>query len=198
MLTKTLIENTLLIIGESFWLFSAVVQLHHAMSKKTTRGLSAITTTLNAAGNVGWMTYFTLRQLWLPVGTNLAMFIVSVALLSFILSHNRRQFHRGLLTIMLVGPLTTYLLWRFPNASGWMGMLYNFIAGTPYLIKVIKTKRLSGVSGRALIFAWGAMTTILLYAILVDAPPLIVGCTQAIIYQTIITKYYLRYRRREN
>jgi len=195
MLTKTLIENTLLIVGESFWLFSAAAQLHHAMSKKTTRGLSAITTTLNAAANVGWMTYFTLRHLWLPVGTNLAMLLVGTTLLSFILSHNRRQFHQGLLTILLVGPLTAYMLWRFPDASGWIGMVYNFIAGTPYLIKVIKTKRLSGVSGRALVFAWGAMTTILTYAILVDAPPLIAGCIQGMIYQVIITKYYLRYRR---
>lgn len=194
MLTKTIIENSLLIIGESFWLFSAIAQLVHVIKKKDVRGLSAITTALNAAANIGWITYFASRQLWLPVATNAGMLFVTVGLLINILQHNRKQLRLGLLTIAIVGPLTSYALIKYPMYAGWMGMAYNWIASTPFLIKVVRTRQVGGISGRSVGFVWGALTMVLGYGLMVNATPLVFGCLQGIVYHAIITRYYFKYR----
>lgn len=194
MLTKTIIENILLVAGESFWFFSAAAQLRHVRRTRDVRGLSAVTITLNAAANVAWMVYFSSRELWFPVGTNLLIFIVTVATLAYVLS-NKRQFAKGIATIALVGPLTSLALISFPKAGGWIGMGYNWAASTPWLLRVVTKRKVTGISAHSLWLAWGAMTAVLSYGLLVHAMPLVVGCIQGMIYQAIITCYYYRYRK---
>lgn len=193
MLTKTIIENVFLTVGELFWLFSSLSQLHHMVTKRDILGLSAPTTALNASANVAWATYFTTRHLWLPVATNLANLAVSTAILAYLLG-NRKQFAKGILSIVIVGPLTSYLLITWPDLAGWIGMAYNAIASTPWLVRVVTKRKVTGISERALLFAGGAMTCIFIYAVLIHAAPLIIGCLQGMVYEIIILRYYYRYR----
>lgn len=194
MLTRTVIENTLLIVGESFWFFSGWAQLRHVMRTRDVSGLSAVTITLNAAANVAWMVYFSTRELWFPVLTNALVFAVTVAILFYVLG-NRRQFAKGILTILTVGPLTSLALLNFPKTGGWIGMSYNWAASTPWLVRVVTKRKVTGISAHSLWLAWGAMGCVLGYALLLDVLPLIIGCVQGMIYQAIITRYYYRYRR---
>jgi hypothetical protein len=128
----TLIENALIVIGESAWVLSAAAQLRRLVKTRNTRGLSAPSQTLNAAGNIGWCTYFALNHLWFPFVTNIVVVTLTIAILGFTLA-NRKQFVRGLLTIAIVGPLTSFVLFHFPAQSGWLGMSYNWLAATPQL-----------------------------------------------------------------
>src|SRR5258708_30891108 len=125
----SLAVNILVVVGESFWVFSASAQLHRLVKTRNTRGLSALSSTLNAAGGVAWVTYFFINHLWFPFATNLILLFLTTAALGYILS-NRMQFAKGLAAIAIVGPLTSYLLIVHPGWGGWMGMGYNWIAGT--------------------------------------------------------------------
>src|SRR5579884_3735336 len=189
----TLLENLLIIVGESFWVFSAAAQLRRLGKTHNTRGLSAPSQTLNAAGNIGWCTYFAIHHLWFPFVTNIIVISLTIAILGFTLS-NRRQFVRGLVTIAIVGPLTSYLLIAFPADSGWLGMAYNWLAGTPQLIRIVSRKKVSGLSEKSMYFAMGAMILVFIYAKLIHSVPLIAESVQGLTYMLITLKYYYGYR----
>jgi uncharacterized protein with PQ loop repeat len=189
----TPIENVLIVIGESFWVFSAAAQLRRLLKTRNTKGLSAPSLTLNAAGNMGWCTYFALNHLWYPFVTNIFVITLTVIILGFTLS-NRRQFSRGLVTIAVVGPLTSYLLLCFPGAAGWVGMSYNWLAATPMLIRIVRRRKVSGLSEKSLYFILGAILFTLSYGLLIHSWPLIVGCAQGIVYESIIVRFYYLHR----
>jgi uncharacterized protein with PQ loop repeat len=190
----TLIENALIVIGESAWVLSAAAQLRRLVKTRNTRGLSAPSQTLNAAGNIGWCTYFALNHLWFPFVTNIVVVTLTIAILGFTLA-NRKQFVRGLLTIAIVGPLTSFALFHFPAQSGWLGMSYNWLAATPQLIRIVRKRKVSGLSERGLYFAVGAMLFTLTYALLIHSSPLVVGCVQGLIYCSVIITFYYRHRK---
>ena len=189
-----LIVNALIVIGEGFWVFSAAYQLKRLIATRNTRGLSAPSQTLNAAGNIAWCTYFALNHLWYPFVTNIFVITLTIFILGYTLS-NRKQFYKGLATIIIVGPLTSYALLHFPAQSGWFGMLYNWIAATPQLIRIVRRKKVSGLSERGLYFALGAMLFTLSYALIINSRPLIAGCAIGLVYSYIVFTYYYRYRR---
>ncbi len=192
----SLIVNTLIVIGEGFWVLSATAQLRRLMRTRNVKGLSAVTTTLNTAGNVGWLTYFALNHLWFPVVTNVMILVLSVAILGFILS-SRRQFVRGLAAIVIIGPLTSYVLVVHPAAGGWLGMAFNWLAGTPQLAKIMRRRKVSGLSERALYFALGAMLCVLTYGLIIHSLPLVAGCIQGLIYMALTLTYYYRHRKHD-
>lgn len=192
----TLGENILIVIGEGAWVFSAAAQLRRLIKTRNTKGLSAPSQTLNAAGNVGWCTYFALNHLWFPFVTNIMIFALAIALLGFTLA-DKKQFTRGLLTIAIIGPLTSYVLISFPGTGGWLGMLYNWTAATPQLARIIRRKKVSGLSERGLYFAVTAMLFTLTYALLIRSWPLITGCTQGLVYAAVMMTYYYRHRYRD-
>jgi len=190
----TLIENVLIVVGEGSWVLSAGAQLRRLVKTRDTRGLSAPSQTLNAAGNIGWCTYFALNHLWFPFVTNVMVITLTIAILGFTLA-NRKQFARGLITIAIVGPLTSYVLFHAPAESGWIGMLYNWIAATPQLTRIVWRKKVSGLSEKGLFFAVGAMLFTLAYAFLIHSRPLEAGCAIGLVYATVIITYYYRYRK---
>jgi len=194
MLTKSIIENVLLLAGESFWAVSILAQLRKVLRTHQTHGLSALSITLNAAGNIGWIVYFVHRQLWFPVGTNIVVVVSAILLLAAVLENNRHQFRLGLFSIVTVGPLTSLLLVAFPGMAGWIGMSYNWIAGTPWLIHVMKSQKLTGISAQSLAFTWGAMSCVLIYGALIQAPPLVAGSLQGMGYQAVISGRYYKFR----
>ena len=190
----SLLVNVLILIGEGFWVCSIAAQLIKIRRTRNTRGLSAVSQTLNTAGNVAWATYFAINHLWYPFATNITMIPLGAAVLGYILS-NRKQFGKGMLAIATIGPLTSYLLILSPGSGGWIGMLYNWIAGTPWLIRVVRKKKVSGISAHGIFFALGAMSCVLAYGIIIRAWPLIVGSIQGFVYELTVARYYYRYRR---
>lgn len=192
-LTKIIIENVLIILGEGFWVISAFSQLRHLLKTKDRKGLYAPNQTINAAGNIAWITYFNSRHLYLPMASNAALFLLTMTIMFYTLK-NQKQFIRGLFAIIIVGPLTSYLLIKHPHISGWVGATYNIIASLPWLIHVIRTKKTSGISGRSLVFVYGALACVLAYAVLIISAPLLFGVGSALISTLIITKYYFSYR----
>jgi hypothetical protein len=192
----SLLVNALIVVGESFWILSATAQLRRLIKTGNTRGLSAPGQTLNAAGNIGWSTYFALNHLWFPFVTNIVVLAITIALLGYTLSH-RRQFVRGLVSIAIVGPLTSFALIRFPSESGWFGMAYNWAAATPELALVTLKRKVSGISDKGLYFAVGAMLFVLAYGLLIHSVPLVAGCIQGLIYAAIVITYYYRYRKHD-
>jgi uncharacterized protein with PQ loop repeat len=191
----TLVENFLVVIGESAWVFSAGAQLIRLNRTRDPRGLSAVTQTLNAAGNIGWCTYFAMNHLWFPFVTNILLLLLTVGILNFTL-HNRRQFFRGVVAILIIGPLTGIVLSKFPLASGWMAVAYNWIASVPWMVRVIRTKKTSGISAYSLYWSIVAMSFTLTYALLIHSVPLITTCIEGLLYQAVIMRYYYRYRKR--
>lgn len=193
MLTKLIIENLLIIFGESFMLFASVAQLLRIIQTRDTAGLSAVTSTLYAAGNVAWMTYFARLHLWLPFATNATNLLVTTVAVAYIL-RDRRQFGHGVMTIVTVGPLTGLALIAFTGVSGWIGFAYGMIAGTPYIVRIVRHKKVSGISEHSLLLALSSMVLVLIYAVLVHAPPLLASCVQGLLYEAIAARYYYRYR----
>jgi uncharacterized protein with PQ loop repeat len=124
------------------------------------------------------------------------IFILAVGILGYILS-NRKQFIKGLITIAVVGPITSYTLLKHPHLSGWMGMLYNWMAGTPQLVRIVRKKKVSGISEKGLFFATGAMILVISYGLIIHALPLIVGCIQGLLYMSVMMRYYYRYRKHD-
>jgi len=190
----TPLENLLIIVGEGAWVFSGAAQLRHLVKTRNTKGLSAPSQTLNGAGNVAWCTYFAQNHLWYPFATNVMVLCLNVVLLGYTLS-NRKQFVRGLITIAIVGPLTSYGLLRFPLESGWLGMTYNWVASTPWLVRVVRRKKVSGISERSLYFSTGALLCTMSYGLLIHLPPLIAGGVIGLVYDGVIMTHYYRYRR---
>jgi uncharacterized protein with PQ loop repeat len=195
MLTKTIIENIFLIIGESFWFISGFTQLKHLIKTRDTHGLSAVSTTLNSAAGIAWIVYFIHIQLWFPVLTNIAVCSIGITTLGYILS-NRRLFSKGLLAIAIIAPITSYALVTYPAAAGWLAMVYNWIANTPQLYRVVSRRKVTGLSERALFATWVAMTCVLIYGSMIQSMPLVVGSLIGMTYEAIIMRYYYRYRHR--
>jgi uncharacterized protein with PQ loop repeat len=119
--------------------------------------------------------------------------MLGAAILGYILL-DKEKFLEGLLAILIIGPLTSYVLIHLPYDSGWLGMTYNWIAGTPWLIKVLRTKKVSGLSEKAFYFDIGAMTCTLTYGAIIHSEPLVVGCLQGLAYNAIVMRYYYHYR----
>lgn len=195
MITKTIIENVLIIAAEGFWLSQNSSQLKRLVRTRNTKGLSASAQTIHAAGNIAWAAYFISRHLWVPVVTNLSMMVITVTTLAYILG-NKRQFIKGLFTITAVGPFTAYVLLAFTGASGWLGVAYNNIANAPWLIRVIRTKKSSGISEKSLYYSIGALLCTLTYAFLINSIQLEVGCYLGIIFTAVIMRYYYHYKNR--
>jgi uncharacterized protein with PQ loop repeat len=187
------LENVLIIAGEGFFILSNFSQLRKLIITRDVRGLSAPNQTLNGAGNIAWMTYFGLRSLWTPVFTNLINLILTALTLRYILG-NKKNLIKGLAAILIIGPLTGFLLIIFPKVSGWVGVTYNAIAGLPWLIRVITTKKASGISEKSLFFTIGAIFCTFIYALLTNSGPQQVGCIVSIISIAIVMIYYYRYR----
>jgi uncharacterized protein with PQ loop repeat len=194
MLTKTVIENILIVLGESFWVFSAFAQLRRLLKTSDKLGLSPISQTANATGDIAWATYFASRHLWYPFATNIIIIALTILILGYTLT-NKRQFSKGLLAIVIFGPTTSLLLLNFPHIAGWIGVLYNNIAAAPWLIHVIRTKKTSGISRHSLVWTYAAITFTFSYAILIISFPLMAGCLLGIFTTSIITRYYFRYHK---
>jgi|GEM_PF-1193639 len=193
MLVKTIVENSLIIAAEAFWIFSSWSQLRRLVKTRNRKGLSAPNQTLNAAGNIAWIAYFASQALPVPVLTNLITFTLTVATLAYTLG-NRKQFLRGIVAIALVAPLTSYVLIAYSSVSGWVGVIYNLIASLPWVIHVVTSKKTSGISEKSLLFAYSAMLATLTYALLIGSLPLQVGTCIGLLNMTIVTTYYYRYR----
>ncbi len=189
----TLLANTLIIIGEGFWVFSIAAQLLKVRRTRNTKGLAPVTQTLNTAGTVAWATYFAINQLWFPFSTNVTMFFLGAATLAYTLS-DKKKFARGVVAILIIAPATSFMLVKYPAAGGWIGMIYNLLAGLPWLIRVIRRKKVSGISERGMFFAYGAMLSVLSYGLIIHSWPLIIGCATGLIQQSIIATYYYRHR----
>jgi len=189
----SLLVNVLIVVGEGFWVFSIAAQLIKLYRTRNTRGLSPVSQTLNGAGNVAWATYFSVNHLWFPFTTNVIMLGLVTATLGYTLS-DRKKFGQGLVTIAVVGPLTSYLLLTHPASGGWIGMGYNWIAGTPWLARIIRRKKVSGISERGMYFAFGAMFCVLSYGLIINSHPLVVGCLQGLVYESVALKFYYRHR----
>ena len=190
----SLLVNVLIVVGEGFWVFSTATQLIQLYRTRNTRGLSPPSQTLYAAGSVAWATYFAVNHLWYPFVTNIIIIFLGTAVLGYTLS-NRKKFGQGLTAIAVVGPVTSYLLIAHPGAGGWLCMSYNWIAGTPWLFRVIRRKKVSGISENSMYFALGAMICVLSYGLIIHSWPLITGCIQGLIYESIMLKFYYRHRR---
>ncbi len=193
MITKTIIENVLIISAEGFWLVSNYSQLQKLIKTRKLKGLYAPNQVLNAAGNIAWATYFFSRHLYVPFITNLTMMLITLTTLFYLLG-NKKQFTKGIIAIAVIGPLTSYLLVAYPSMSGWVGVVYNAIASTPWFVHVLRTKRVSGISERSIYFSLSAMLTTLSYGILISSIPLITGCVIGLTFNLIIMRYYYHYR----
>lgn len=193
MLTKTIIENILIIAAEAFWIFSNFSQLRKLIKTRNPRGLYAPTQVLNAAGNIAWASYFASKRLWVPLSTNLIMLVLTTITIGYLLK-DKKQLAKGLVSIAVIGPIAALVIIKYPDFSGWTGMIFNTIASTPWLFHVVTTKRTSGISGRSLYFALGANLCTLTYAILIGSAPLIVGCVQGLTYLMVIAYHYYCYR----
>lgn len=191
---RPIIENILILSAELFFISANASQLIKLIKTRNRKGLSAINQTLNGAGNIAWATYFFSRQLFVPFTTNLTMLAITATVLGFTLA-DRKQFVRGLLAIMIIGPATGMLIINYPNISGWIGVAYNFIAMMPWIIHIVRTKKTSGISIRALYFAIAAITSTLLYAILTDSAPLVIGTLIGLVLNGIVVGYYYKYRK---
>lgn len=189
----SLLANILIIIGEGFWVVSISAQLLKLHRTRNTHGLAPVSQTLHTAGNVGWAAYFAIHNLWFPFTTNVIMFFLSVATLGYTLS-DRKKFATGITAIIIVAPVTTYALIKYPASGGWIGMTYNFIAGTPFIYRIIKRKKTSGLSEHGIYFALIAMLCTFAYALIIHSWPLIIGCAQGLVYEAIVIRYYYRYR----
>jgi uncharacterized protein with PQ loop repeat len=122
------------------------------------------------------------------------MFVMTLMILAYTLG-NRQQFKRGLLAIATIGPLTSLILICLPSYSGWFGVGYNLVAMTPWFVHVIRTKKTSGISGKSILFSFGAISCTLTYAILIGSPQLVTGCAIGLITNSTVLYYYLRYRK---
>lgn len=193
MITRTIIENLLILIGESFWVASAYSQLSKLIKTKDKRGLSAVNMTLNTTANAAWLVYFATNHLWVGFVSNSIMFFMTGAIV-FLLLSSKKQRYSGLVSIFTLGPLTAYLIIVYPGLSGWIGMAFNVIASTPWVIHVMRTKKTSGISEKAMYLAISATLSTMAYAFLINSGPLITGTLIGICYELIILRYYYRYR----
>ena len=106
MITKTLIENSLIIVAEAFWIFSNFSQLHKLAKTRNPRGLFAPTLVLNAAGNIAWASYFASEMLSVPLSTNLIMLVLTIITIGYILS-DKKMFLKGVISILIIGPIVS-------------------------------------------------------------------------------------------
>ena len=193
MLSRTIIENILILLGESFWVWSCYSQLSKLIRTKDKRGLSSVNMTLNTAANMAWVVYFASNKLWVGFFSNTLMFFMT-GLMVILLVSTKKQRYSELLSVLLLGPFTAYLIVVYPELAGWVGVIFNIIAATPWLVHVLKTKKTSGISERALFLALGAMLSTLIYGLLIGSGPLVVGTIIGLLYEATIMSYYYRYR----
>lgn len=193
MVSTIIIQAALIIASEAFWVSSASAQLVRVIKTRDVHGLSAVTITLYAAGNVAWMTYFATLHLWLAFAGDMLILLVTVILLGYIL-RDRQLFYRGVASIAVIGPTAGLALIMFPASSGWIGVSLNVVAEIPQMYRIIRYKKVSGISVHSQLYAVGAIICTLAYGLMVHATPLVVGCAQGIVFISITLLYRYLYR----
>lgn len=188
-----ILKNGLIITSELFWILSNWAQFRKLFKTRNKKGLSATNQTLNAAGNIAWITYFSSKSLAVPTATNAINFLITISTLGYVLS-NKKQFVKGIIAIVIISPITSYVLIKMPDISGWLAVAYNTIASTPWLFHVITTKKTSGISEKSLFLTITATLLTALYAILIKSGPLILGTVLGVLITLIILRYYYKYR----
>ncbi|MDO8266112.1 MAG: hypothetical protein Q7T41_04190, partial [Candidatus Saccharibacteria bacterium] len=184
MISSELLKNSLIILSEGFWILSNWSQFRRIFTRNN-KGLSAPTQTLNAAGNIAWITYFSSKSLMVPTATNAINFFITLFTLAYVLG-NKKQFFKGIIAIIVISPITSYLLISNPDISGWLAVAYNTIASTPWLFHVITTKKTSGISEKSLYLNVTATLLTATYAILIGSGPLILGTSLGMITTIVI------------
>ncbi|TXG77105.1 hypothetical protein E6P97_02385 [Patescibacteria group bacterium] len=194
-MNQVILESTLILVAGLFFVAGNLAQLIRLIKTRDRKGLSAPNQALNASGNVAWIVYFITQHHALPVITNALMCITLIATLGFTLA-NKVIFIRSIAAVIFIGGGIAAAIITLPAYAGWIGVACNTIAMMPWIIRIIYTKKTSGLSERALYLGTGAILCSAAYAVLIESTPLLVGNLLGLIGNGIALRYCYTYRYR--
>lgn len=194
-MTQQTLETILILASELFFISANASQLIKLIRTRNRKGLSAVNQSLNASGNAAWMTYFISIQRLLPTVTNAIMLLITVAMLAFTLA-DRTKFAKGIVAVIGIGGLISLSIIYFPQYAGWVGVLCNLAAMTPWVVHILHTKKTSGISDKYIFLSLGAIACNFTYAILIQSAPVLTGALIGIIGNLMVLFLYYKYRNR--
>lgn len=182
----------LAIFSEGAGVIATSIQVLKTARTKNKRGISVWKNALIGSSIIGWLVYGMSQRIWPIVVSNTIMLPLMTYFL-YLLAHSKKR--KQLITIMFVCGviLGSVLLLLSRPAAGWVSLLYMTLAMTPQIVKVIREKRIDGLSRRAEKLWLFVNIATFLYAFELRAYPLIIAGTVGTLY-SIVVLYMLHHK----
>lgn len=187
----------LAIFSEGAGVIATVIQVAKTARTKNKRGISVWKNALVGSSIIGWLMYGLSQQIWPVVVSNTIMLPLMTYFL-YLLAHSKKR--RQLVTIMFVcgAILGVVLLFLSRSAAGWVSLIFMTLAMLPQMAKVLREKRIDGLSRKAEMLWLAVNIATFLYALDIKAYPLvlagIVGTSYSIVVLTMLHRKHPRHK----
>ncbi len=188
----------LAVFSEGAGVIATAIQVYKTARTKNKRGISVWKNALIGSSILGWLVYGVSQTIWPVVVSNTLMLPLMTYFL-YLLAHSKKR--KQLIAIMFVcgALLGMVLLFLSKSAAGWVSLAYMTLAMTPQIVKVIRDKRIDGLSRRAEKLWFFVNIATFLYAFELRAYPLIiagiVGTSYSIVVLGMLHRKHPRHKR---
>ena len=161
----------------------------HRTGKK--RGISILKNTLVASSSVGWFAYGVSQGLPPLYIANFLMTLLILYLLHLVSDSKTRRRILFVCVVVFGAVLSAVLLWAPEAYSGWIALIYMFIALLPQLKKAVNEKKIDGLSLHSETLWLVANIVTIIYAYTEKAWPLMLAGWLGVFYSAVLIKLIL-------
>lgn len=175
----------LAIYAESTGVIATASQVAKTIRTKNKRGISVWKNALVGSSTIGWLFYGVSQKIWPVIIANAIMLPLLMYFL-YLIARSRKR--KQLFLVMFISGLLlgTVLLYLSRTAAGWLSSGYLALALLPQAIKVVKEKRIDGLSYKAeSVWLLSSLATFI-YAVELRAYPLVTAGIIGIAYSCIV------------
>jgi uncharacterized protein with PQ loop repeat len=175
----------LAVFSEGTGVVATATQVFKTARTKNKYGISVWKNALVGSACVGWLFYGVSERIW-PVVVANALLLVLLSYFLYLLAQTNKR--KQLLFVMFAcgTVLGLVLLFLSRQAAGWVSFIYFVLALLPQLIKVVKEKRIDGLSFKAEAVWLASSVTTFLYALELRAYPLIMSGVVGVVYSMVV------------
>lgn len=175
-----LVANILVLIAQIVVIFAVLSQYIHIISKKNNiKGLSGWTYTLITGSTIAWGIYGVRQGIEVFYYTSFIVLLIEFSILGhlYVSSKLRRRME---IYAISVGLSLAFLLYRYPEYSGWIGLVYTALARLPQYKHLLVDRNLRGISTLAHTLFIIANTLTIIYATHFTLLPVVLSASLAI------------------
>lgn len=169
----------LVLVAQLIIVCATLSQYVHIIVSKNVKGLSGWTYTLITGSTIAWGIYGVNQGIKAFYFTSFILAFIELAIIGHIYAVAKIR-RRMEIYALSVGVSLTFLLLKYPQYAGWIGLVYVALARLPQYRHLIFDKNLKGISPLAHCFFITAATLGIIYANYFKLTPVIISSTLSI------------------